>query len=334
MFLVRIGAVSGYERLLAEAGVNPVTLLRELGLDPIQMRDPDAYIAYDKMAELLELCAMTSGDALFGLKLASSQTSSVLGDLLAIVSQEATLERALSEVEKYLYLHARGVRLSRWVDEEQLQITLHFEFVSARGMEQLVQLSTGHLVNFLVELLNIEKHAIALQLRQPAPPPEHRRWLQGGHYTVAFKAVSDGICIPASWMKRRVHRDEHALQNLLQDYLRRLQARYPDRLQDQVRDVIRHMLPSGDCRLSRVAAALDVHPRVLQSRLAAQHVNYSQLLREERMRIAEAHLLHGSGSVTDLALNLGFAETAVFSREFKKWSGVSPRKWRQRQTAR
>jgi AraC-like DNA-binding protein len=34
-------------------------------------------------------------------------------------------------------------------------------------------------------------------------------------------------------------------------------------------------------------------------------------------------------SVTDLALNLGYADVSVFSRHFKQWTGLSPRNWQQ-----
>ena len=37
-------------------------------------------------------------------------------------------------------------------------------------------------------------------------------------------------------------------------------------------------------------------------------------------------------SITDIALQLGYAETAVFSRHFRRWTGKSPRQWRQEKT--
>ena len=75
---------------------------------------------------------------------------------------------------------------------------------------------------------------------------------------------------------------------------------------------------------------MDVQPRVLQKRLAQQNSGYSKLLRETRQQIAEQYLANNSMSVTDLALNLGYAEVAVFSRHFKQWTGESPRQWQQR----
>jgi AraC-like DNA-binding protein len=92
-------------------------------------------------------------------------------------------------------------------------------------------------------------------------------------------------------------------------------------------------LPSGDCSIENVAANLDLHPRLLQLTLQAEHTNYRALLNQTRQTIAEQHLAQGSTAITDLALNLGFAEVAVFSRSFKSWTGYSPKAWRLRQRA-
>jgi hypothetical protein len=37
-----------------------------------------------------------------------------------------------------------------------------------------------------------------------------------------------------------------------------------------------HMLPIGECRIERVAATLDLHPRVLQKRLKQLGSSYNQ----------------------------------------------------------
>ncbi|MCG6283755.1 helix-turn-helix domain-containing protein, partial [Vibrio diabolicus] len=44
---------------------------------------------------------------------------------------------------------------------------------------------------------------------------------------------------------------------------------------------------------------------------------------------AEQRLSENIQSITDIALQLGYAETAVFSRHFRSWTGKSPSQWRQ-----
>ena len=113
----------------------------------------------------------------------------------------------------------------------------------------------------------------------------------------------------------------------LQRHLELLQSRYPDSLPDQVSDLVGHLLPSGECSLERVARTLNMHPRALQKALGQQGTSYRELLQAVRVDLAVQRLNTHQSSVTDIALQLGYAEVAVFSRHFKRWTGLSPRAW-------
>ena len=63
-----------------------------------------------------------------------------------------------------------------------------------------------------------------------------------------------------------------------------------------------------------------------------QGTSYRQLLQQVRQDFAEQRLHENIQSITDIALQLGYAETAVFSRHFRRWTGKSPRQWRQEKT--
>jgi len=67
---------------------------------------------------------------------------------------------------------------------------------------------------------------------------------------------------------------------------------------------------------------------MLQSKLKQQGTSYRQLLQQVRQDFAEQRLSENIQSITDIALQLGYAETAVFSRHFRSWTGKSPSQWR------
>ena len=326
MYLVRSGAVAGLEQLVHELGGNPIDIIRSAGLSQSQFRDPDNYIAYDKLAGLLEICSQRCEAPLFGLQLAERQSPNVLGALPLIVSGTGTVGEALDAVGRYLYLHASGVHINREVSGHVARLRLTLDFDSPRGTDQLMQMSVGHLTNFMAGLLNADRFGMTLHLRQRLPgeltdsrKPLFRR--------LRFGELFDGINFDARKIDSRTHVDESALSAHLNDYLEQLQNRYPDDLEHQVRDVIGRLLPVGECSIERVAATLNMHPRTLQSRLRSDRKSYREILQETRRGLAEHHLRYGAGSITDLALQLGYAEVAVFSRHFKRWTGMSPREW-------
>jgi AraC-like DNA-binding protein len=327
MFLIRSGAIAGFEALVSALGGNPVTLMAAAGFTPAQLRNPNTYVSYSKLAELLEITAETCCAPLFGLSLAERQTSSVLGDVSVTAARQPTLREALEAVNKYLYLHARGAHVEARPRGDDLQLELEISISSPRGLNQLLQLSVGQLANFLAEVLTLQRPTFPLMLRQVAPPgaatatPDLSR--------VRFAARANGVRIPAHWLERRLQPDDSALRDHLHAQIQQLQERYPDSLEDQIRDVMGQMLPSGECRIERVASTLGLHARVVQKRLQRLGTSYNQLLRETRMEIAEQHLRHRSMAITDLALHLGYADVSVFSRNFRHWTGLSPRNWQQ-----
>ena len=326
MYLVRSGAAAGLEELVRALGGNPVEITRSAGLSPSQFRDPDNYIAYDKLAELLEICSRRCEAPLFGLLLAQRQSSTVLGALPVIVSQQSTVGAALDAVSRYLYLHASGVHINRELRGHVARLTLAMDFDSPLGIDQLMQMSVGHLATFIAGLVNADRFGMTLHLRQS--PPEASTDLRESMFRrVRFGESFDGINVDVQKFNSRPHADEFALNEHLRGYIEQLQHRYPDDLEHQVKDVIGRLLPVGECSIERVAATLGMHPRTLQSRLRDDRKSYREILQETRQGLAEHHLRYSAGSITDLALQLGYAEVAVFSRHFKRWSGMSPREW-------
>jgi AraC-like DNA-binding protein len=330
VFLIRIGAIDGYQRLVTSLGGNPVHLLGEVGFSPAQLRNPNTYVSYTRLAELLEITADACGEPMFGLLLSRDQTTSVLGDIAMTILQQPTVREALESIDRYLYLHARGARVAWRARGESVEVGLSFDITSPLGLAQLRQLSVGQLEKFLVELLSIREpvRSFTPLLQQRSCAPELTRLDSRLLSRIRFEAAVDGVRFPKRWLERQSHFNPETVRKHFQEYMQTLQQRYPDNLQDQIRDILAQLLPSGECSIERVAAALDLSPRVLQKRLKNEQTSYSSLLRQTRRVIAEQHLQHRTMSITDLALYLGYADVSVFSRHFRSWTGVSPRQWR------
>ncbi|MEB3068961.1 AraC family transcriptional regulator [[Mycobacterium] vasticus] len=72
-----------------------------------------------------------------------------------------------------------------------------------------------------------------------------------------------------------------------------------------------------------IADELCITERTLHRRLVAEHTSYRALVDEVRVTLASALL--GSGlTVEETSRQLGYSETAAFSRAFQRWSGGTP----------
>jgi AraC-like DNA-binding protein len=148
---------------------------------------------------------------------------------------------------------------------------------------------------------------------------------------VRFDSAFDGISFPLEFLKRSPLANEELMREHLLQHMQLLKTQYPNNLKGQVCHLIGNLLPTGECSIEAVSNSLGLQPRVLQKRLQAEASTFSQLLQETRLEIAKQNLLRDKTSITDLALNLGYADVSVFSRHFKQWTGFSPRNWRAQQ---
>lgn len=325
MYLVRSGSTSGFHKLVTSLGQNPITMIADVGLSPSQFRNENTYISYSKLAELLELAALRCKCPNFGLMLASQQNTHVLGELALIASQEETVGDALDSISKALYLHARGVHLKKEQSSERTRLSLEFELSSPLGLEQLIQMSVGHLASFTAELLNVDRRTIPMSFYQQGN--ERHSGGENVFSNVSFGESFDGITLNNKVLGVNNYKNQEAIKRHFDHYLQSLKQQYPNNLEDQVVDIIGNLLPSGECCLNKVADTLDMHPRVLQERLQKINLNYSVLLKRTRQDFSERHLREKTMTVTDLALSLGFSDVSVFSRNFKSWTGLSPKQW-------
>ena len=108
-----------------------------------------------------------------------------------------------------------------------------------------------------------------------------------------------------------------------------LALQHPDIVARVVR-LLRPRVISGGVSLDEIAAFLSLHPWSLLRRLKARGTTFRRLLNETRYEVA-GQLLRGTRlNITQIGVALGYADTAVFTRAFQRWSGASPSDWRAR----
>jgi len=79
-----------------------------------------------------------------------------------------------------------------------------------------------------------------------------------------------------------------------------------------------------------VAAELKMSTRTLYRRLEEAGHSFQSLSDSVRLTVAAEYLDSTAMSVSELAFRTGFSDTANFRRAFRRWTGVTPSKWRER----
>jgi AraC-like DNA-binding protein len=87
--------------------------------------------------------------------------------------------------------------------------------------------------------------------------------------------------------------------------------------------------PARPPSLHDAAQALNCSSRTLSRKLLAQGWRYQQLIDQVRGIHARRYLSDPTLSITRIGQKLGYADSSGFHRAFKKWTGLSPRAFRQ-----
>lgn len=85
--------------------------------------------------------------------------------------------------------------------------------------------------------------------------------------------------------------------------------------------------------LEDMARMMNVSPRTLKRRLQEEGTTYTALQADARGSVAKELLRDRSLTLGEIAVRLGFSDLSTFSQAFKRWYGVAPSAFRDRNTA-
>jgi AraC-like DNA-binding protein len=107
-------------------------------------------------------------------------------------------------------------------------------------------------------------------------------------------------------------------------------ARVPaDSFEGSIRQVVESLLRLGAVELGTAAEAVRMSERSLQRHLGESGLRFTQLVEEARFASARQLLDDPSRKIVEISAELGYTDSANFTRAFRRWSGLSPQAYRQ-----
>ena len=102
---------------------------------------------------------------------------------------------------------------------------------------------------------------------------------------------------------------------------------------NSLRRLLQNYLGSVPLTLDVAAEITGVAPRTLQRRLSESGMTYQQVIEQLRFESALPMLLDKGLNITAIAFELGYSDSAHFTRAFRRWAGMSPSEYRRRHAA-
>lgn len=93
---------------------------------------------------------------------------------------------------------------------------------------------------------------------------------------------------------------------------------------DRVRAVLLELLPAGEAGMAAVGKRLGMSTRTLQRRLRAEDTTFQACVARTREKLALHYLTKSAMSASEISYLLGYADPNSFYRAFHAWTGTTP----------
>jgi AraC-like DNA-binding protein len=289
---------------------------------------PSRPLPVAELGTLISLCVARTTCSHFGLLVGQQGVLASLGVVGALVprSQPAgrilknlvrRLQRADATTAPKLTQHGDVARLSYPINQPEVE-----------NSDQIVDGAIATGLGVLRVLFGSEWSPSAVLLPR-APPADLTPFTRFFGANVSFDAGTAALIFPASDLEQMITSGA-ILRRLFADRLWAPRNGAADSFGDDVRRVLRARLPRENCSVEAIAAMFSMHPRTFSRRLRHEGLALSTMVDEIRFAIACRLLSQTGMTITQAARVLGFAETSVFTRAFRRWSGQTPTAWLRR----
>lgn len=313
--------------VLERLGVPSGPLLQQVHLQPEDFSDPERSATFAELDRLLGACVRRTACRHFGLLVGQNVNLESLGIAGRLARNAPSVGRALEDLEEFFVLQDSGAVPHVAVRDGFATFTYSIHVTGMRNADQVYDLAVAAMCNVMRQLCGSGWRADAALLPH-GRPDNIRPYREALQAPLRFDAVQAAIQFPASWLKRAIPGADPLLHRLLEDRASLDRSRVSPLLHNEVRRAIRALLMTGECRREAVAHRLNLHPRTLVRRLQESGTTYQTLLDEMRSQTAK-QLLHDTRSpVSRIAASLGYGDPTVFTRAFRRWTGLTPREFR------
>ena len=319
---------------LRAAGAELQSILKQAGITPRQIDDPEERLPVMSQIAFLKAAADVPDDDLLGFRLALSADSRRLGLLYYVFASSATLNEAIRRCARYSRVANEAVVL-QLPESGRLVIRLGYTGIARHTDVQQMEF----VVAFLLRLC---RHTTGRQLVPERVSMMHVRSTIPSEISsffgvrVEFGSDFDEIVLPdGAGDLPLVNADPHLnkiIVKVCEAYLAERRTNVgPFRI--RVENAIVPLLPHASARASAIAQALGMSERTLGRKLAQEGSSFMEVLQQLKSEIAVRYVEDPALPISRIAWLLGFEEVSSFSHAFKRWTGKSPRRMRNAEAA-
>ena len=313
---------------LERLGESAEAMLGQAKLPMWHFCDPDDLIPAHHIYVLMEHAARTLGNSTFGLLVGTDSSRATMGTFGRLFANSLTPYHSFKMSCRLLPLHTSTARI--WLTEAADEVWF------CRSQFRGHQVGRGQMEQYV--LLRLIEHVslaagsawrpakIRLQ-SQKTPARELRVALGDPEIQIGQKITA--IAVPRALLAQPINQRNGTPGEVSQaQQMRFVRSAPASCFVDSLRQLALTMLKEGPPQIETMAEIAGLSVRSLQRRLANIGLSYFQIVDQARYQAATRLLEDSKIRITDIAMDVGYADSAHFTRAFKRWAGVTPREYR------
>jgi len=326
---------AGYAKALFDLavakGADPDLLLARAELRAADFADADNRIPLVSHIALMRAGQALSGDAALGLHFGETYLGeySVVG-LIADASK--TMGHALVQLNRYGRL---VIEVDIGEEGERFRVERangEAWFIDTRrdpnSFPELTESTFARMANHTRQFGTDDKPWVRGVYVTHAEPSYRAEYDRIFRVPIVFNAARNALLIDDDWTTYKVARSTRYAFGVLSEHAKALLDSLDavQTMRGRVESLLIPILHTGEPNVERIAAKLGQSRKTLYRKLKAEGTTFAKLLDALRHKLALHYLDGKKVSVNETAYLVGFSDPSTFSRAFRRWTGVSPRK--------
>lgn len=324
---VRCGPLRCIPSLLREFGVDPVATSAAVGLDISIFDDSERPVPYETVLALLDRAAFVTHCDYFGLLAGIRCNLEDLGAVGLLAAHAPTVGTALNDLATNIVLFDKVTTVSLTEVRPQAHLMLSVVRSPLAASTHFLDACLAIAVRVIRQLAGETWCPGAALFPHPAPVPV-RPYADFFRAPLVFGADMAGLSFPSHWLDHPVAMHNHVMRRHLETYISLLSHDAHATVTDKVRSRVNRTVSFGQVSEESIARSLGMDTSTLRRRLARENTSYRRII-EDAGRERAQHLMRIPGfRLSQVAEALGYTELSVFTRAYRRWTGMTPSEWR------
>ena len=320
--MVRLSLAQNFLDAAKTSGADVRCLLAPLGLTPEAFVNPEFLVPAPIMYDVVEVLGDATGDRFIGVHLGESLNPLSWPPLIEAASMGRTIGDLLLRFSLDANKHATSVNYT--LETHGIRCTFAEQRMTDGGRRPRHNDAFG--MAFVIAILKTatggrwQGSEVLVHTCDPSViPPGYLGLRSAEGDTMGFR-----ISFPCEWLLL-----EPSLPHHPDDAGKASPDNMPPNSLSALRHILLDHLDNPGLDANQVASLCGMSKRTLARRLAEHNTTLKAETDRLRMARAKMALLNENPTIAEVGASVGYPEPSVFTRVFRRWTGMSPRQYRE-----